>query len=61
LDVPVLKVSLFNINGQSIANWKIENQDQQNIQIPINSISAGVYVVKLKTTTGEISKKLIVK
>ena len=60
-DVPVLKVSLFNINGQSIANWKIENQDQQNIQIPIHSISRGVYVVKLKTTTGELSKKLIVK
>jgi len=60
-DVSVLKVTLFNINGQSIANWKIENQDQQNIQIPINSISRGVYVVKLKTTTGELSKKLIVK
>ena len=60
-DVSVLKVTLFNINGQSIANWKIENQDQQNIQIPINKISSGVYVVKLKTTTGELSKKLIVK
>ena len=60
-DVSVLKVTLFNINGQSIANWKIENQDQQNIQIPINSISSGVYVVKLQTTTGELSKKLIVK
>ena len=60
-DVFVLKVTLFNINGQSIANWKIENQDQQNIQIPINKISSGVYIVKLKTTTGELSKKLIVK
>ncbi|TRX27548.1 T9SS type A sorting domain-containing protein [Flavobacterium franklandianum] len=60
-DVSVLKVTLFNINGQSIANWKIENQDQQNIQIPINTISRGVYIVKLKTSTGELSKKLIVK
>ena len=60
-DVSVLKVTLFNINGQSIANWKIENQDQKNIQIPINSISSGVYIVKLQTTTGELSKKLIVK
>ncbi len=60
-DVSVVKVTLFNINGQSVANWKIENQDQQNIQIPINTISSGVYVVKLKTSTGELSKKLIVK
>ena len=56
----VEKVILYSINGQSIANWKIENQDQQNIQIPINSISSGVYVAKLKTTTGELSKKIII-
>ncbi|WP_310560128.1 choice-of-anchor D domain-containing protein [Flavobacterium sp.] len=60
-DISISKVTLFSINGQAIANWKIENQDQQNIQIPIKSISSGVYVVKLKTTTGELSKKLIVK
>jgi hypothetical protein len=61
IETVVEKVALFNINGQSIANWKIENQDQQNIQIQIKSISSGVYIVKLKTTTGELSKKLIVK
>jgi hypothetical protein len=60
VETSVEKVTLFNINGQSIANWKIENQDQQNIQIPINTISSGVYVVKLKTTTGELSKKIII-
>lgn len=61
METLVEKVSLFNINGQTIANWKIENQDQKNIQIPINSISSGVYVAKLKTTTGEVSKKIIIK
>ena len=60
-DVSVLKITLFNINGQLIANWKIENQDQQNILIPLNSISSGVYIVKLKTTTGELNKKIIIK
>jgi hypothetical protein len=59
-DAIVEKMTLFNILGQSISSWKIENQDQQNIQIPINSISPGVYVAKLKTTTGELSKKIII-
>jgi hypothetical protein len=59
-DVIVEKATLFNMLGQSISSWKIENQDQHNIQIRINSISSGVYVVKLKTTTGEMSKKIII-
>ncbi len=60
VDTSVEKVTLYNINGQAIATWKIENQNQQNIQIPVNSISSGVYIAKLKTTTGELSKKIII-
>lgn len=58
-DVSVEKVSLFNILGQSVLNWKIENQDQKTIQIPIKNSSNGVYIAKLKTSKGEISKKII--
>lgn len=60
LNVKVEKVTLFNILGQSISSWEIENQEQQNIQIPIESIIPGVYIAKLKTSEGEISKKVIV-
>ena len=60
VDNTVEKVTLFNILGQSISTWKIENQDQQNIQIPIKSISSGIYIAKLKTTKGELSKKIVV-
>lgn len=60
-ETTVEKVNLFNINGQSVASWKIENQDQENIQISINTISSGVYIAKLTTTRGVLSKKLIVK
>jgi hypothetical protein len=56
----VEKVALFNILGQSISTWKIENQDQQSIQIPIKSISPGMYIAKLKTSKGELSKKIVV-
>jgi hypothetical protein len=58
LDVPAEKVTLFNMLGQSISTWKIENQDQQNIRIPIKNISSGIYIVKIKTSKGENSKKI---
>ena len=61
LDVTVEKVTLFNIFGQSVTSWKVENQEQQNIQIPIKNISTGVYITKIKTSNGDLSKKIILK
>ncbi|MFV8343024.1 LamG-like jellyroll fold domain-containing protein [Flavobacterium sp. XS2P39] len=60
LDATVQKVTIFNISGQSISTWKIENQEQQNIQLPIKKISSGVYIAKIQTTNGDISKKIII-
>ena len=60
LELTVEKVTLFNILGQSVATWKIENQEQQNIQIPIKSVDAGIYIAKIKTSNGTISKKIII-
>ncbi|WP_426095578.1 LamG-like jellyroll fold domain-containing protein [Flavobacterium sp. DSR2-3-3] len=60
LDVMVKEVSLFNTIGQSIISWKIENQEQHNIQLPIKKISAGVYIAKIQTTKGNFSKKIII-
>jgi uncharacterized repeat protein (TIGR01451 family) len=60
-DISVEKVTLFNILGQAIASWKIENQEQKNIQISIKSISSGIYITKIKTLKGELSKKIIVR
>ena len=60
LDATVEKVTLFNILGQSISSLKTENQEQQNIHVPIKSMESGVYIAKLKTSKGELSKKIIV-
>ena len=57
----VEKVTLFNILGQSVSSWEVKNQNQQNIEIPIKSIDSGIYIAKLKTFNGEISKKLVVR
>ena len=61
LDITVEKVTLFNIFGQSVTSWNVENQEQQNIQIPIKNISTGVYIAKIKTSNGNLSKKVIFK
>ncbi|WP_052257242.1 LamG-like jellyroll fold domain-containing protein [Flavobacterium sp. AED] len=60
-DNTVNTVSLFNIEGKSISKWDIKDKDQTNIKLPIQSIASGVYIVKLKTLKGTISKKIIIK
>ncbi len=59
-DVTVEKITLFNILGQSIASWTTENLEQQNIQIPIKTQNSGVYIAKVKTTKGDLNKKIII-
>jgi hypothetical protein len=48
------------MTGQSIANWEIENSMQENIQLPIKNLSSGVYIVKIQTSNGDLSKKIII-
>ena len=59
-DSTVNSVSLYNMLGQAISNWKTQEREQTNIQIPIKNISSGIYIVKVKTSNGESCKKIIV-
>ena len=60
LDSTVNTVSLFNILGQHITNWDVEDKEQTNIQIPIKNMPSGIYIVKVKTSKGESSKKIVI-
>jgi hypothetical protein len=60
MDSTVNSVTLYNITGQKISNWDVKDSEQTNIQIPIKNISSGIYIVKVNTTKGESSKKIIV-
>lgn len=60
LDFSLEKVTLFNMLGQSVSNWKIENPNQQSIIIQTKPLSSGIYITKIKTSDGELSKKIIV-
>ena len=59
-DVTVNNVALYNILGQDLGNWDVQNQMQSSIQIPVKNLSSGVYIVKLNTSEGVLSKKIIV-
>ena len=60
-EATVNSVMLYNITGQKIANWDVKGSEQTSIQIPIKNLPAEIYVVKIKTTKGDFSKKIIVK
>lgn len=60
LDSTVNTVSLYNILGQHITNWDVEDKEQTNIQIPIKNMPSGIYIVKVKTSKGESSKKIVI-
>lgn len=54
----VEKVYLFNVLGQLIAHWNVENKT--NIQIPMENISQGTYLVKVKTSNRDVSTKILI-
>jgi hypothetical protein len=60
VDSTVNTVTLYNISGQKISNWDVKDSEQTTIQIPIKNMSSGIYIVKVDTTKGESSKKIIV-
>ena len=61
LNETVQSVTLFNILGQSINKWNVKDQVQTKIKIPVTNLSSGTYVVKVQTTNGDISKKVIIR
>ena len=53
----VKKVYLFNLLGQLIATWDVENKPM--IQLPIQHLSQGTYIVKVKTSNQTVSRKIL--
>lgn len=60
-DSTINTVSLFSMTGQNISVWDVKDSEQTSIQIPIKDVSPGIYIVKVKTTMGESSKKIIIR
>jgi hypothetical protein len=54
-------VSLINMVGQIISTWKIDNDNQENIELPVSNLMSGTYIVKVMTEKGTLTKKIIAK
>jgi hypothetical protein len=59
-DTTVKSVLLYNLLGQTIATWKVTDQNQSDIKLPVKNLSFGTYIVKTQTSKGDISKKIII-
>jgi hypothetical protein len=59
IQAELLSVKLFNTLGQIQGVWT-NNLENQNINLPVLNKATGMYVVQINTTTGTISKKVII-
>ena len=56
----IKSISLYNMLGQNINNWNIDNKEQSRISIPVIGTSTGTYIVKVQTLKGDSNKKIII-
>lgn len=61
VDTTVNEIQLYNLLGQKVANWNVEKQVQSSIEINPSQISTGTYIIKVMTTNGIITKKILIK
>ncbi|QRM90407.1 DUF5011 domain-containing protein [Lacinutrix sp. WUR7] len=60
--IDVEKVYLVNILGQTINSWEANDLSLSNeIRIPVKQIAEGNYIIKVETSTGITTKKIIVR
>ncbi|WP_190246172.1 immunoglobulin-like domain-containing protein [Gelidibacter gilvus] len=54
-------IDLISVLGQKVKSWELEGQlEQRIIRVPVKGVSSGNYVLKIRTSTGVFSKKIIV-
>ena len=53
------KITLYNVLGQTMNIWTHKNT-QHEINLPINDLRTGVYIVQIETAKGNISQKIII-
>ena len=59
-EATVKRVLLYNVLGQETAVWDTKNLNQNLIQLPITNAALGTYIVKMETSNGDLSKKIMI-
>lgn len=60
LNIIAETVYLYNILGQNVSKWDVEDEEQQSIKIPVEQFQSGTYIVKIQTNKRLLSKKVII-
>ncbi|MBC5837256.1 LamG-like jellyroll fold domain-containing protein [Flavobacterium muglaense] len=60
-NVTIEKVVLYNLYGQIVQSWKIENQKEELIQLNVKRACTGLYFIKVLTSKGPLFKKVMIK
>ena len=59
-DITINKVQIYSILGREVSVWDIKQQEQR-LELKIGrKLPTAVYIVKLKTDKGDISKKIVI-
>lgn len=61
LSATITSASLFNMLGQNTAEWDVENMGRGMTRIPIKNQASGTYIVKLLTSMGPVSRKIVIR
>jgi hypothetical protein len=59
-EVTIKSVALYNLLGQQVTNWELDNLNQSKMHLPVSGVTAGGYIVKIITNKGGINKKILV-
>lgn len=59
-NIQLEKAELYSILGKKIYSWKFHKNQNQNKKLKINTLSKTVYILKLFTDKGKISKKIVI-
>jgi hypothetical protein len=58
--VTINNIEIYNLLGQKVNKWLSFNQKNKEISLPTNNLPTAVYIVKINTEKGTISKKIII-
>lgn len=59
-----LEISIYNMGGQKqmdIRNASLQSQGRHGIQVDISTLKPGIYVCRMLTSSGALSKKLVIR
>lgn len=59
LQLNISGVELYNLLGQRINTWSLDDQSQEEINLKVNQTTSGTYLVKVITNKGSLTKKIV--